>query len=532
MTSHASTTSSTTVAAAALPAQRDLQRLSQMVTTAGSRPQIRVVSPLTGALVGEVPACTSEDVQSAFERGRAAQAAWAALPIKERVKPFLAAHDRFLNARFELADLIQLENGKARLNALEEPYEVALNLRYYGYHSTSFLGPKQKRGAMPLFTRTFEVRHPWGVVGLITPWNYPLNLAISDAVAALIAGNAVVLKPSELTPFSVLAGIEMLRGAGLPDDLFQVVTGDGETTGAAVVERADYVMFTGSTAVGRRIAEQCGRRLISCSLELGGKNPAVVLEDADLERAVASVTDGALAGSGQTCVSFERLYVHDAIYDRFVPMIAERFKAIELSTSMMALGGRMGTLTSAAQLAKVRGHVEDAVSKGARVLAGGKARPDIGPYFFELTLLEGVTPEMALYAEETFGPVVSVYRVKSDDEAVAACNEPAYGLNASVYSRDIKRAKRLATRIEAGTVGVNENYKVIWASLDAPQGGFKQSGFGRRHGREGITKYTQTQQISVQNILPLTPSKYLRAGRWVQFFNIVLRLMRHTPGLR
>ena len=531
MTTHTSVASST-IATVPSPAQRDFRRLTPLITTAETRPQIRVVSPLTGALIGDVPACTAEDVQLAFERARTAQRAWAALPIHERVKPFLKAHDRFLDARFELADLIQLENGKSRMNALEEPFDVALNLRYYGYRAASLLGPKRKQGAMPPFTRTLEVRHPWGVAGLITPWNYPLNLAISDAIAALMAGNAVVLKPSELTPFSVLAGIEILRDAGLPADLFQVVTGDGATTGAAVVERADYVMFTGSTAVGRKIAEQCGRRLISCSMELGGKNPAVVLEDADLAWTVASIIDGALSGSGQTCVSFERLYVHDAIYDRFVPMLAEGLKGVELSTSMTALGGRMGTLTSAAQLTKVRGHVEDAVAKGARVLAGGKARPEVGPYFFEPTLLEGVTPEMAVYAEETFGPVLSVYRVKSDEEAIAACNASDYGLNASVYSRNIRRARQMAARIEAGTVGINENHKVIWASLDAPQGGFKQSGVGRRHGREGIIKYTQTQQISVQHVLPLTPSKFLRAGRWVQFFNVVLRLMKRTPGLR
>lgn len=531
MTTHATRKLSTTAADAA-PNIRDLQPLTRFVTTAAPRPQIQVISPLTGAPVGEVPFCDSEDVQLAFTRARAAQKAWAALPIHERVKPFLTAHDRFLDARFALADVIQLENGKSRINAVEEPYDVALNLRYYGYRAASFLGSKRRRGAMPPFTRSYTVRHPWGVVGLITPWNYPLNLAISDAIAALIAGNAVVLKPSELTPFSVLAGIEILYGAGLPENLFQVVTGDGATTGAAVAERADYVMFTGSTAVGRKIAEQCGRRLIACSMELGGKNPAIVLEDADLERAAASITDGALSGSGQTCVSFERLYVHDAVYDRFMPLLAERFKAVELSTSMTAIGGRMGTLTSAAQLEKVSRHVADAVSKGARVLAGGKARPDVGPYFFEPTLLTDVGPEMALYAEETFGPVLSAYRLTSDDEAAAACNDSPYGLNASIYSRDIQRARRLAARIEAGTVGINENHKVIWASLDAPQGGFKQSGLGRRHGREGMTKYTQVQQISVQKVLPLTPSKLLPDARWVQFFNVILRLMRRTPGLR
>lgn len=530
MAMQASVTSSNIQPAA--PGGRDLHRLARLVTSAGERAKLRVVSPLTGALIGEVPACTAEDVQLAFERARAAQKAWAALPIRERVKPFIAAHDRFMDARFALADAIQLENGKSRLNALEEPYDVALNLRYYGYRAAGFLKPQRRKGAMPPFTRTFEVRHPWGVVGLISPWNYPLNLAISDAAAALMAGNAVVLKPSELTPFSLLAGIEILREAGLPDDLLQAVTGDGATTGAAVVERSDYVMFTGSTAVGRKIAEQCGRRLISCSMELGGKNPAVVLEDADLERAAASVTDCALSGSGQTCVSFERLYVHDAVYDKFVPMLAEQFKAIELSKSMTELGGRMGTLTSAAQLEKVCRHVEDAVSKGARVLAGGKGRPEVGPYFFEPTLLEGVTPEMALYAEETFGPVLSAYRVQSDEDAVAACNASDYGLHASIYSGDIPRARRLAAQIEAGTVGINENHKVIWASLDAPQGGFKQSGIGRRHGREGITKFTQTQQISVQGLLPLTPSKILPPKRWAQFFNIVLRVMRRTPGLR
>lgn len=516
------------------PAKRrsDYQRLADLVRTSALREQIAVISPLDGTTVGTIPHCSAEDVETAVQRARTAQSLWAALPLSERVKPFIAAHTMFLDSRYAFSDIIQLENGKSRVHALLESFDAAINSRYYAFNARKYIGTKRVLGAFPPFTRTTEVRHPWGVVGMISPWNYPLTLTIPDVIPALIAGNTVVLKPSELTPFTVLMGLELLRKAGVPEDVFQVVTGEGHTTGSALVERSDFVMFTGSTAVGRKVAEQCARRLIPYSMELGGKNPAIILDDVDVDKSIAALMDGTIVGGGQTCVSYERLYVHDKVYDTFVPRLAEAMKATKLGTSLTDMHQDMGPLISQTHFQKVKSHVDDAKLKGARVLAGGNPRPEFGPTCYEPTLLENVTPDMTLYGIETFGPVLSVYRVASDAEAVAACNDSPFGLHASVFGRNTRRAHTLAQQIHAGTVSINENYKAVWASMNSTQGGFKQSGSGRRHGREGITKYTQTQNISTQYVLPLSPSRLLPPERWDRFFGLVLRVMRYIPGLR
>lgn len=513
-------------------AASNYQSLDRLITVTGERERITVTSPLTGQTLGTIPLCNADDVEAAVSRARAAQAEWAKRPLKERIQPFIRAHDMFLDARSRLADIIQLENGKARLHAIEEPFDIAINLRFYSYNAASMIGAKRVRGAVPPFTRTWEVREPWGVVGIISPWNYPLVLSAGDAIPALIAGNAVVFKPSEMTPFTLLSAIDIFREAGVPEALMQVVTGDGATTGSPLADRADYVMFTGSTAVGRKVAEQCARRLIPYSMELGGKNPAIVLDDADLDKSVTWVVDAALSGSGQTCVSVERLYVQDKVYDAFVPKLAKELDDVRIGGSMTDLDIQIGSLTSAAQLEKVSAHVQDAVNKGAKVLAGGKPRPDLGPYFFAPTLLENVTPDMELHKIETFGPVVAVYRFRDDEEALAAANDSAYGLHASVFSQNISRAHALANRLQTGTVAVNETHKAPWASISGVQGGYKQSGTGRRHGREGMTKYTQTKNLTTQYFLSIAPGGMLPPPRWEWFFSNILRLMRRIPGLR
>ena len=289
-------------------------------------------------------------------------------------------------------------------------------------------------------------------------------------------------------------------------------------------------MFTGSTATGRIVAEQCARRLIGFSAELGGKNPMIVLDGIDLDKTVEGAVRACFSNSGQLCISIERMYVEDAVYDRFVPAFAERVRGMRLAAGR-SWDAEMGSLVSEDQLKTVTRHVDDAVTKGARVLAGGTARPDVGPLFYEPTVLEGVTEDMELMREETFGPVVAVYRVRDADEAVQHANDTCYGLNASVWG-PASRAERIATRIQAGTVNVNEGYAAAWASHDAPMGGMKDSGVGRRHGREGILKYTEAQTVSVQRAIPIAPMKGQSHEQYAKLMTVGVKVMKRRPFLR
>ncbi len=283
---------------------------------------------------------------------------------------------------------------------------------------------------MPTLTKVTELRHARGVVGQIAPWNYPLELSVGDALPAFVAGNAVVMKPDTETCLTALWARDLLIEAGLPADVFQVVLGEGPVVGPEVVRHADYVSFTGSTRTGREVAQSAAARLVGVSLELGGKNAMLVLDDADIEKAAAGAVRSCFSSAGQLCVSIERLYVHESIADAFVERFAARTKAMRLGTSL-AYGADMGSLVGESQLAAVTRHVDEAVAKGAKVLAGGTARPDVGPYFYEPTILDGVETPMAVCAEETFGPVVSIYRFTTDDEAIALANSTPYGLNSS-----------------------------------------------------------------------------------------------------
>ncbi len=482
-------------------------------------------TPFTGEKLADLPESSPEDVRKAFEQARAAQSVWAQVPVRQRAAVLLRFHDLVLERQAEVLDLVQLETGKARLHAHEEVQAVAVAARHYGRKASSYLGPKRHTGAVPTLTKVTELRQPRGVVGQIAPWNYPLELSVGDALPALVAGNAVVMKPDTETCLTALWARDLLIEAGLPIEVFQVVIGDGPVIGPEIVRHADYVSFTGSTLTGREVAKGAAARLIGASLELGGKNAMLVLEDADIDKAAAGAVRACFSSAGQLCVSIERLYVHESVADTFVERFAARTKAMRLGTSL-AYGAEMGSLAGERQLQAVTRHVDEAVAKGAKLVAGGVARPDIGPYFFEPTILDGVEAPMAVCNEETFGPVVSVYRFKDEDEAIEQANSTSYGLNAAVWTKDGRRGARIAARLRTGTVNINEGYAAAYGSLQSPMGGMKDSGLGRRHGSEGILKYTEAQTIAHQRLLPLAPSFGMDDEKYAQFMSRSLRVMK------
>ncbi len=495
----------------------------RLVATAGETAVS--VSPLDGAPLAHIPQSSDADVDEAFRRARSAQRSWARTSFAERQELLLRLHDLVLDRQAEIVDLIVLESGKARKHAFDEPLHIALTARYYGRTLGSHLGTRRVPGALPGLTRV-EVAHvPKGVVGVISPWNYPFTMALCDGLAALAAGNAVVIKPDAQTMLSALLAARLLDEAGFPPDVWQVVAGDGPQVGGRIVGQADYICFTGSTATGKRIAAGCAERLIGCSLELGGKNPMLVLRDADIERAAEGAVRAVYSNAGQLCVSIERMFVADEVYDRFVDRFVARTEAMTLGATL-DWGNDMGPLISRRQLDVVTAHVEDAVDKGARVLTGGRARPDLAPYFFEPTVLEGVTPEMTCFDQETFGPVVSLYRFHSEDEAIARANDGDYGLNAAVFSRDGARARQVARRIVAGTVNVNEAFAASFASLGAPMGGMRRSGLGRRQGAEGLLRYTESQTVATQRLVPMAPAFGVSDEAYAKMMSAGLRLFR------
>jgi succinate-semialdehyde dehydrogenase/glutarate-semialdehyde dehydrogenase len=510
----------------------DLAELARRVTTGGcEREPIEVDKPATGELLGTVPRCTPDDVELAVERASEAQARWRGTSFDERERILLRFHDLVLERRDEMLDLLQLEGGKARKHAFEEFMDVAMVARYYARMAERYLRAERRRGAFPMLTAAWQYHHPVGVVGIITPWNYPITLSISDATPALMAGNAVVIKADTQTPFGSLWGKSVFEEAGLPPDLLQVLTGSGSELGPELIERVNYVMFTGSTQVGRTVASQAAERLIPASMELGGKNAMLVLEDADLDRTIEGAERALFSNAGQLCIAMERVLVHESVADEFVARLTERAGEMRLGSSL-SYADDMGSLISQDQLDTVREHVDDAVGKGAKVLVGGRPRPDLGPYFYEPTLLAEVTEDMELFGEETFGPVASVYRFSSVDEAVERANASPYGLNFSVWTQDLERGRKLATRLEAGTVNINEGFVAAWGSVDAPMGGMKDSGLGRRHGAEGILKYTESQTVAVQRVMPIAPVSPIPQGVWARLITQGLRLLRRAAGFR
>lgn len=482
-------------------------------------------TPFTGEKLADLPESTPEDVATAFERARAAQERWATVPVRQRAAVLLRFHDLVLRRQAEVLDLIQLETGKARLHAHEEVQAVAVAARHYGRKAPAYLRPKGHTGVVPTLTKVTELRQPRGVVGQIAPWNYPFELTVGDALPAFVAGNAVVMKPDTETALTALWAREQLIEAGLPEDVWQVVIGEGPVVGPEVVKHADYVSFTGSTRTGREVAQGAAARLVGVSLELGGKNAMVVLHDADLDKAAAGAVRGCFSSAGQLCISIERLYVHESIADAFVERFAARTRAMRLGNAL-AYGADMGSLVGERQLETVTRHVEEAVAKGARVVAGGRPRPDVGPLFYEPTILEDVEAPMAVCGEETFGPVVSIYRFRDEDEVVARANATPYGLNSSVWTKDGRRGRAIAARLRTGTVNVNEAYAAGYGSVQSPMGGMGDSGLGRRHGSEGILKYTEAQTVAQQRLMPLGPAFGMDDEKYAAFMTRSLRVMK------
>jgi acyl-CoA reductase-like NAD-dependent aldehyde dehydrogenase len=462
---------------------------------------LEVENPATGEVVRTIPATAPDDLPAMVERARAAQTAWEALGFEGRGRVLRRAQKWMTDNGDRVIETLVAESGKTYEDAQVELVYGAMALGFWAKHAPKYLADRRVRSASPfLVGRKLRVRYrPIGVVGVIGPWNYPINNNFGDAVPALAAGNAVVLKPSSVTPLTSLLLADGMRESGLPEHVFQIAAGGGGT-GAALVDLVDMVMFTGSTAVGQKILEQAAKTLTPVSLELGGKDPMIVLADADVERAANAATYYAMQNGGQTCISVERVYVEAPIYDQFVARVAEKVGALRQGVPQGPGSVEVGALTFAPQLDIVREHVEQAREAGARVLTGGHERNGAG-HFYEPTVLADVDHSMTAMTEETFGPTLPIMKVADAEEAIRLANDSPYGLGASVYTKDVARGEQIARRMESGYACVNDT-NINYYAFELPMGGWKSSGLGVRHGAEGIRKYTRQQSILVTRLAP------------------------------
>jgi acyl-CoA reductase-like NAD-dependent aldehyde dehydrogenase len=458
---------------------------------------IPVENPATGEIVATVPDMSPEQVAEMAARGRAAQPEWEAYGFEGRARILLRAQKWVMDNADRIVETICSETGKTYEDA--ELAEIGYAGNAFGFwakNAAGYLADERIKTSQVLVKgKKIVLRHrPLGLIGVIGPWNYPLTNSFGDCIPALAAGNAVIMKPSEVTPLTSLLLAEGMVECGLPENVLQIATGRGGT-GAALIEHVDMIMFTGSTRTGRKVAETAARRLIPASLELGGKDPMIVLSDADLERAANFATYYSMQNAGQTCISIERVYVEEPVYDEFVAKVSEKVGALRVGKPSGPGSVEVGAITFPPQLDIIKDHVDDAVQKGARVLAGGGVAPGPGR-FFEPTVLVDVDHSMKCMTEETFGPTLPIMKVRDADEAVRLANDTEYGLGASVFSRDTARGEAIARRIDSGAANVNDamiNYTV----LELPMGGAKASGLGSRHGAGGIRKYCSQQAIVV-----------------------------------
>ncbi|MEA2247826.1 MAG: hypothetical protein QOH46_2355 [Solirubrobacteraceae bacterium] len=443
----------------------------------------------------------ADGVADMARQARGAQPAWEALGFDGRGRVLLRAQRWLLDNGERVIETIVSETGKAWEDA--QLAELAYGASAFGFwarHAPRYLADERVRSAA-VFVRgkRMVLRYrPLGLVGVIGPWNYPLTNSFGDAIPALAAGNSVILKPSELTPLTSLLLAEGLRECGVPPGVFQVATGRA-AAGEALIDEADMIMFTGSTETGRRVMARAAQTLTPVSLELGGKDPMIVLSDADLERAAGHAVYYAMLNTGQTCVSVERVYVEAPVYDAFVEKVTERARALRHGPPAGPGSVDVGAMTHAPQVDLVERHVEDARAKGARVLVGGTRGARGAGHWYAPTVLADVTHDMAIMREETFGPTLPVMKVADADEAIRLANDSPYGLGASVFGRDVARAEAVARRVEAGAVCVNDAV-VNYQALELPMGGAKASGMGHRHGPGGIRKFTQAQALLVSHV--------------------------------
>lgn len=452
----------------------------------------------TGEEIGRVPSMTEEEARAAVERARASQVAWGATSPEERGRVILRFRDLLIDKAEEVAELIARENGKTRLEAVStEIAPVADLCSYFAKNLNDILAPRQIHLHLMRHRGSYIHYKPRGVVLVISPWNFPFSIANGEIVMSLLAGNAVVHKPASLTPLIALKGAELLRQAGLPTGVLEVVTAPGPVAEKMIGMGVNYVNFTGSTAVGQKIAEVCGRNLLPYSLELGGKDPVIVCADADVERAANAIVWGAFCNSGQVCASVERVYAVEPIYQQLVDKVVEKAKKLRQGDPLDT-NTDVGAMTDASQLELIERQLADATKKGAKILAGGKRGPGPGQ-FFEPTVLVDATDEMEVVSEETFGPVVPLIKVDSEEEAVRRANHSIYGLNAYVFTRDREKGKRLAERLEAGTVMIND-VLTTHAAPETPWGGVKKSGFGRVHSDDGLRSLCESYHVNYGRI--------------------------------
>lgn len=483
--------------------------------------EIVCINPATGEVNGRVPLLSASDVTAAVGRARHAQPAWSQLSYRARAEVILRAREIVLAQVDEIAGLISRETGKPPAEATSMEVVPTLDLMYYFAHNTEKLLRRQKIdiGQYGLMGRSsYLVYKPLGVVGIISPWNFPWATPLDEVVMALMAGNAVVLKPSELTPLCALKIGEIFRQARLPEGLVEIVTGDG-STGAALVEAGvDKVMFTGSVATGKKVAEAAARHLIPVVLELGGKDPMLVLDDANLENAARAAVWGGFCNAGQACASIERCYVHESIAGEFTKRVVAETRKLKLGPPN-GEAVDIGAMTNERQLRIVEDHIQDAVEQGARVETGGRRVDYLEGWFHEPTVVTNVDHSMDLMRDETFGPVLPIMTFKTDDEAVRLANDSIYGLTASVFTSNIGRGRRLAERIDAGTVMINE---VVYthAIAQTPWGGVKQSGYGRTHGKLGLLELVSAQHIHL-NRVPWLPDVW-----WFRYTRDAANLFR------
>jgi len=455
---------------------------------------LQVRNPATLALIDELPVASPADVAAAVARASAAQRLWQTTTFAERARILYRLRDLLLDEGDKLADILTGETGRPRAEVYGN--EIFYLCDAIGTWAKKAEGYLQRQIIKPHFAlvkakKVSTVYTPRGVIGIISPWNFPLAMTLGEAIPALMAGNAVVIKPSELTPLSALFGVEIAIRAGLPKDLLQVVIGYGDT-GEALIDHVDMIAFTGSVETGKRVMRRAAERLVPVSLELGGKDPLIVLKDADLDRAAGACVWGALMNSGQICTSIERVYVEAPIYQSFVDKVVAKVQAIRQGASADEVD--LGSMTSEAQLKKVDAQLADAVARGAKVLTGGRRNPALLGFYFEPTVLVDVDHSMSVMTEETFGPVIPIMKADDADHALRLANDSRFGLGATIFARDNSIVERMAAQLQSGAVCINDSL-VNFIIPDAPMGGRKDSGFGYRHGAEGIRKFCHQKTI-------------------------------------